>query len=238
MAVEEEYPSELVESVLTLSKLVTAKETVSSTVQRIAELSVKAIDGAEFASISVATGGKVKTVASTSDAAGRLDDVQYETKEGPCLSSIEKHATFYIQDMNRDDTWPTFSKRAAEETGVNTLLAYVLAVHEDSLGALNIMATKTDAIPQSSRDVGAIFAAHAGVALSNAIEHQRSEQQIHQLEEGMLTRQVIGQAVGLVMATRQVGADAAFHTLKEISQQSNVKIREIAEQLVERAQDL
>jgi transcriptional regulator with GAF, ATPase, and Fis domain len=221
-----------------LSKLITADENVDSTVHRITQLAVRAIDGAEHASVSLATGGEIKTVAATSEVGNVIDRIQYETGEGPCLSSIKNQATFYLPDMSSDKTWPAFSKRAAEETGIKSLLGYVLKVHEDSLGALNVTSTKADAMDEEARSVGALFAAQAGVVLANAMKQEHDEAQIHNLNDALVTRQLIGQAVGIIMATRQVDAEAAFETLRVISQSTNIKVRQIAQELVERAADI
>jgi transcriptional regulator with GAF, ATPase, and Fis domain len=235
---KQEYPKELLESVAELSRLVTARETVESTVSRIAELSVLAIDAVDECGISLVTGRTIETVAVTSKIGETIDALQLSTKQGPCMSSIHEHATFYIPDMSKDETWPDFSKRAAEATGIASLVGYVLQVDTDSLGALNLMSFKVDAFDDDAIAAGAVFAAQAGVALANALTHQKNEQKVEQLEEGIRTRQVIGEAVGIVMATRQVNADKAFEILKTISQHTNVKLKEVAAGLVDRVDEL
>jgi transcriptional regulator with GAF, ATPase, and Fis domain len=235
---KQEYPQELLESINALSRLVTAKETVESTVSRIAELSVLAIDAADECGISLVTGRTIQTVAVTSKIGETIDALQLSTKQGPCMSSIHEHATFYIPDMSQDKTWPLFSQKAAQATGIASLLGYVLQVDTDSLGALNLMSFTVDAFDDDAIAAGALFAAQAGVALSNALTHQKNEQKVEQLEEGIRTRQVIGEAVGIVMATRQVNADKAFEILKTISQHTNVKLKEVAAGLVYRVDEL
>jgi hypothetical protein len=154
------------------------------------------------------------------------------------MSSIKEQATFYIPDMSLDETWPTFSNLAAQATGISSLLGYVLQVGEGSLGAMNVMSFQVDAFDAEAIAAGALFAAQAGVALSNALTHRQDEEKVEQLEEGIRTRQVIGEAVGIVMATRQVNADEAFEILKTISQHTNVKLKEVAAGLVERVDEL
>lgn len=230
-----EYPTELIESMSALSRLVVANEDLSSTVGQIAELAVHAIDGADVCSVSLARKHDVTTVASTASIGRKIDQIQDETKEGPCLSSIEQDQTFHIPEMDQDETWPMFSKRAAQETGIKSMLSYVLDVHEGALGALNLTSYKTDAFTRDDVSTGSLFAAQAGAALANALGHEADQNQIHQLEEGLHTRQIIGQAVGLVMASQQVDADQAFQVLVRISQSANVKVRQIAEEVVEKA---
>jgi transcriptional regulator with GAF, ATPase, and Fis domain len=234
----EEYPRELTESIAALSRLVTASETLESTVGRIAHLSVLAVDRADECGISLVTGKNIETVAVTSEVGWKVDGLQIETGEGPCMSSIKDQATFYIADMAHDETWPAFSARAAAETGVSSLVGYVLQVGEGALGALNLMSFQPKAFDDDAIAVGAVFAAQAGVALSNALTHEKNAQKVEQLEEGIQTRQVIGQAVGIVMATRHLNAEDAFEILKTISQNTNVKLKQVATGLVDRVDEL
>jgi transcriptional regulator with GAF, ATPase, and Fis domain len=235
---KQEYPDELLESMHALSRLVTAQETVESTVGRIAELSVLAIDAADHCGISLVTGKSIRTVAATGEMGHQIDALQLETGEGPCMSSIREQATFYIPDMANDDTWPIFSRKAAEVTGISSLLGYVLQVDSDSLGAINLMSFRANAFDEEAIAAGVVFAAQAGVALANALTHQKNEEKVEQLTEGIQTRQVIGEAVGIVMATRQVTADKAFEILKTISQHTNVKLKQVAAGLVDRVEEI
>lgn len=234
MGDDQRYPRELIESMSELSKLVVANEDLSSTVTRIAELAVQAIDGAEVCSVSLARKGEITTVASTAEIGVKVDEIQYEAKEGPCLSSIDEQEAFQIPDMKADDTWPVFSKRVAEETDTNSMLAYVLNVHKGTVGALNLTSSKVDSFSSDDLATGALFAAQAGVALANALTHEDDQNQIHQLEEGLETRQVIGQAVGLIMAAHKVDADEGFKLLVRTSQNTNEKVRDLAQRVIER----
>jgi GAF domain-containing protein len=232
------YPSGLVEAIESLSRLIVTDEDVTSTVQRIAEMSVHAVGGAEGCSVSLARGGEIKTLASTSDVGREIDRIQYETNEGPCLSAYRKEATFHIPDMERDDTWPTFSKRAAEETGVKSMLSFVLEVHDGSLGAMNLVSSTKEAFDEDDVATGTLFAVQAGIALVNALTHESDRKEIEELRAGMETRQMIGQAVGIIMATRDVREKEAFDVLVRISQTTNTKLRDIAEKVVDKASDL
>lgn len=232
---DEQYPPELVESVQTLARLVVASEDVSSTVAVIAELAVHAIDGAEVCSISLARKGEISTVASTAEIGQTIDRLQYELQEGPCLSAIDRAGTFHIADMSRDASWPAFSKRVAHETGVKSMLSYVLQVDEGALGALNLTSSKLESFTRDDVATGTLFAAPAGVALANSLTHEADQLKIHQLEEGLMTRQLIGQAVGLVMAAEHVDSDEAFAMLVRISQNTNVKLRVLAKRVIDKA---
>ena len=229
------YPPELAESIETLSRVVVANEGVSSTVGLISELAVQAIDGAEVCSVSFARKGEITTIASTADIGDKIDRIQYESGEGPCLSAIDRAGTFHIADMDRDETWPTFSKRVVDETGIKSMLSYVLEVDRGALGALNLTSTKVESFSKGDLATGTLFAAPAGIALANSLTHEADQVKIRQLEEGLVSRQMIGQAVGLIMSSHRVDPDEAFRILVHISQNANIKVRDLAQQMIDKA---
>ena len=234
------YPPELLEAADALTKLVAADKGFEETMSRMADLAVHAIEGVEDCSISLVKGRgeEMKTMAATAEICYKIDALQVETGEGPCMSSIEDHATFRIPDMARDDTWPTFSKRAAEETGIQSMLSFVLRLSEEDTGALNLVSTKKDAFAEEDVDTGTLFAAQAAVAMADALGHADDQEKLEHLEKGMKTRQMIGQAVGILMSTRGVDQEAAFQILVKTSQNANIKLRDIAERVVEKAHDM
>lgn len=236
----ERYPDELIDSAEALTRLIAEDLRFEETMKRMTDLAVQAMDGAEFCSISQAApdGSNFRTVATTDDIGNRIDDLQKETGEGPCLSSVEDHQTFHIRDMVEDETWPKFSRRAGEETGIKSMVSYVLRLSDDLTGAMNMMSSRKDAFSPLDVDAGTLFAAQAAVAMHGAIIQDASDRKVAQLEEGMKTRQMIGQATGILMAAHRVDEQAAFEMLKTASQHANVKLRDIAAKVVEKADEV
>lgn len=234
------YPKELLDAAEALTTLVAADRSFEETMSQLSNLSVEAIDGADGCCVSLtrAGGKELKTVASTGPVGDKIDALQRETGEGPCMTAIEKIATFHIPDMEQDETWPTFSRRAADETGIKSMLSFVLKLSDQETGAMNMLSTKKDSFSDEDLDAGTLFAAQAAVAMADALGHAHDEKKIGELEEGMKTRQTIGEAVGILMVTRQVTADDAFQILRKASQNSNLKLRDIAEKVVEQAPDM
>ena len=233
-----QYPSELVKTMESLRDLVAIDEDLDGVAQRMCLLAVDAVDGAERCSISHKTGDKIVTIGATDDAATRIDQLQYETKEGPCLSSIEDFEMFSIPVMEEDDTWPAFSKRAAAETKTQSMLSFVLNRSRGQVGALNMSATKRDAFGEDDFVIGALFAAQAAVVLTYVITHGSDRLELEQLAAALASRDVIGKAVGITMASQKVDSERAFEILVRISQTTNEKLRDIAGKLVERAADI
>ncbi|MDN4175629.1 GAF and ANTAR domain-containing protein [Nocardioides sp. SOB77] len=199
----------------------------AATFQRAVELVLANIDGCECAGISFVHARKeIDTVASTGQLAVDGDRLQYETGEGPCLDSIWEEQTTYSPDLGRDDRWPAWGPRVVEETKAQSVLSFQLFTHEDTLGALNLYATQRDAFDSEARDEGLAIAAHIAIAVSAARE-------VRDLSRAMDSRTVIGQATGILMERFDLDGGRAFSVLSRLSSHANVKVRDIAAEIVE-----
>ena len=208
-----------------MARLLLSQEDVQQTLQKIVDMAVETIDGCDHAGITSLKGKKVETPAATDDVPRVVDAIQYETGEGPCLSAIRDHEVFETGDLRREARWPEFSARAQRETGVTSMLSFRLFVEGDTLGALNLYSKAADAFHERSRTVGLVFAAHAAMALSTALHDE-------QMEEALQSRDLIGQAKGILMAREGVTSDEAFEMLRRASQRLNVKLRHVAGEIV------
>ena len=197
------------------------------TLQRIVELAAANLDGEVYASVSlVRQRRQVDTPASSDERATRADQLQYEANQGPCLDAIWEQDTFQIDDMTTEQRYPDWSRRVAEQTGMRSSLSLQLFTNADSLGALNLYSPQPQAFDAETRGEGLAFVAHAAVAL-------RSAQTEQHLRAAMATRNLIGQAQGILMERYKMTAEQAFAVLSRISQQSNVKLRDVAQRLID-----
>lgn len=154
----------------------------------------------------------------------QIEAVQTELGQGPCLDSIYEQATVRLSDTATDQQWPAFSRRALA-LGVRSMLAIQLYVDGDNLGALNLFATEPNAFDDESEHIGLLFAAHAAVALAGS-------QRTTSLQQAVASRDVIGQAKGILMERHRLTADQAFRVLARVSQHENRKLRTVAEELI------
>jgi transcriptional regulator with GAF, ATPase, and Fis domain len=199
--------------------------------RRIVELTVQHMPACESAAISmIYSGGRIDTPAATDEAARAVDRIQYETGQGPCLDAIREHESFMTADLAHEGRWPQFAAHAAQETGIHSMLGFRLFVQEETLGALNLYSRQTEAFDEGDRAIGALFAAHAALAMSNAQERNTRKG----LEDAHEGSRVIGLAIGMLMEQRQVDRETAFSILSGASQRANLKLRELAERLVDR----
>jgi len=132
--------------------------------------------------------------------------------------------TVRVPDMAHEDRWPQFAQRASA-AGAASMLSFQLFVEGDNLGSLNLYSRQRDAFDDESEHVGLLFASHAVVALADA-------RKVQQLQRGLVGRDVIGQAKGILMERFGVTSEQAFRVLTRFSQQNNRKLRDVAEELV------
>lgn len=197
---------------------------------RIVAAAVQTVPGCHHAGVSlVYRYGRIETTAASDDVAAAVDAIQYELRQGPCLETIRDHESYLISDLATESRWPSFSRRAAEEIGIRSMLSLRLFVGDDTLGALNLYSREVDAFDEDGRAIGAILAAHAAVAMSTARDRQRAEH----LERAVESNREIGMAMGVVMANGLQTPEQAFEMLRRASQQLNVKLREVASAVVE-----
>jgi transcriptional regulator with GAF, ATPase, and Fis domain len=168
--------------------------------------------------------GRIATVGATDDVPPRVDAIQYEVGEGPCLDAIAEHEVFAIDDLASDRRWPPFSCRAVEETGVRSMLSFRLFLDGDTSGALNLYSRQVAAFDEHAGAIGTVLAAHAAIAMRSAREWERAEQ----LEHALVSNRVIGMATGIVMTLRRVSQQEAFAVLSQASQYLNRKLQDVA----------
>jgi len=220
----------LAEDFAAIARDLHGETTPELTQERITRIAVRSIGGCDHAAISViGRRGGVLTVASTDDVPARVDAIQYDTGQGPCLDTMSGHETSVIDDLVGDGRWPAFSRRAAEETGVRSMLSFRLFVRGDTIGALNLYSRRPAAFDLRGRVVGTVLAAHAAIALTSARERQHTEH----LEEALRSNREIAMAMGVLMGREGLTEVEAFTQLRRASQYLNVKVREVAARVVE-----
>jgi len=233
---EQPITPELASAFSELSELLLSRETPESTLRLIASLVVRVIPGCDGAGVSVIAGRRLLTVAQTDETAERVDQIQRETGQGPCVvASTEEHgpASVVVDDMQAEPRWPDYATRVSA-LGVGSMIAFPLRT-DSLLGSLNLYAIKPHAFTKEDGVVGAVFAAHAATALANAHTHAADTLDIQNLRIALDTRSVISQAVGMVMEREHISGDEAFQRLTIVSQHLNRKLRDVANDILRRA---
>ena len=225
--VTDDVPNEMAETMAGVARALARGGTVQETLQGIADLAAQTIPDVDCAGVSLVKPSGISTPAATDPLVLELDALEERYSEGPCIDAVRNQVTTYCEDLASDERWPRFGPEAAAR-GMRSLLGYRLYVDGDSLAALNLYSRRPRAFTQSDRDVAVIFAAHAAVALASAEAHERDVIQEVQLREALRSRDVIGQATGILMEREHIDADEALAILRRASQRLNVKLKELA----------
>ncbi|MEP6851611.1 MAG: GAF and ANTAR domain-containing protein [bacterium] len=211
-----------------LARVLQAQDGVQHTLRATCQLAVLVVQGAEHAGITILRGRRFSTPAASDDMPELVDQIQYETRQGPCVDAIQHEDMVLAADLATDTRWPAFTARVCESTDVRSMLCYRLFVRDDVLGALNLYSSHVDAFGPESLPIGAIFAAHAAVAMKSVIEHD----QVINLQQALGTSRRIGTAIGVLMSRHALVEDDAFTLLRDASQASNRKLRDVADDVV------
>ena len=200
--------------------------TLQQTLDRVVELAVSMVDGCESAGVSLVPRGRIESPAVSDPLVARGDELQSELREGPCLDAVHDHALVESGDIESDARWPLWAPAVARELGVRSMLCVQLYTSENAHGALNMYSTSPDAFGVDDHHLASTFAAVAAAAISAA----RTEEQ---LQSAVQTRTLIGQAQGIVMERYSLTPGRAFAVLSRVSQDANIKLVDIARQVVE-----
>jgi len=187
---------------------------------RIVRAASATVPGADYASITMRqAAGRLTTIAATAPIAIEADELQYSLGEGPGYDAVTVDLATYAGDLSSTPTWPRFGRRAAE-MGLLSQMAIRLAEHDGSTTGLNLYSRERKAF-EDDEGLPELFASHASVALGYAT-------QLQTLHGAIGTRETIGKAIGIVMERYHLSSDRAFDFLIRLSQNSNIKLRDIA----------
>lgn len=166
----------------------------------------------------------VETVGATDVRVERSDLLQKEIGEGPALRAMrDQHAV--VADTRADDRWPRWASGAAR-LGLRSVLSVSLPTSSGTLGSLNMYARRPRDFDRDEVADLQTFAKHASLALAEAREERG-------LREAIEARHRIGQAQGILMERFGIDAERAFAILRRYSRDTNIKLRMVAEQVIE-----
>lgn len=188
---------------------------------------VRHVTGSQYAGITLAeTSKSVSSVAATHRYPMVLDAIQNRYGEGPCLAAAWEHHIMHIADLNAEQRWLRYRRYAIEQTPIRAILSFELFVNGGSMAALNFYADRPHAFDEESVELGTVYATHIALAWSMM---RRQDQ----FRSALASRDVIGQAKGVVMERFNLDAVEAFELLTRLSQQSNTRLVDIAAALID-----
>lgn len=219
-----------------LARFQVASTTVGDALQRIAEITLDAVPAADVAGMTMlGEDGRPTTAIYTDERSPAIDEAQYRDGTGPCLVAWRTRNVLRVDDIDAVvDEFPGFSA-ACRDHGVHSTLSVPLLNGDASIGALNLYAHVRAGFGTDDEILVQDLAVAAGVMLGNVSAYWAAFELGCNLEQAMRSRAVIEQAKGILMARNaDLTPDEAFELLRKASQRENVKLRAIAQRIVDR----
>jgi GAF domain-containing protein len=230
-SVETDPLSVLTSNLSETAQILFSAGSVHNTLEQVVAVAVHTIEGCDYAGLFLLEEGVVVTPVHTDPIVDEIDTMQRDSGEGPCLDAITDRVMVYAEDLHSDDRWPNFGPLAAERS-IRSVLALPLTTN-GAAGAVNLYARYPSAFGVVDRAKGVILASLASVAITAAHSLEDEERRIENLHSALSSREIIGQAQGILMERERIAADQAFDVLRRASQYLNIKLREVAQTLVD-----
>lgn len=213
-----------------LGRHVSAQADISGALLAVTTVAVRAVPGADAASITRRRLDAFVTDGSTGEAATQADALQYKAGYGPCVDAVMKESVFRSAELAVDARWPQFAPAAAKTVGVRSVLSIRLALDDtDAMAGLNMYSCRRAAFDDHAEQLGMLLATHAGAIVSPMMIREKAAG----LEIALATNREIGLAMGVLMASHKVTRDEAFSMLRIASQRSNRKLRDVATEVAD-----
>ena len=217
---------DLAQRMADLARSVATPRNVEDVLASVTGAAVELLPGADTAGVLlVGKNGKFESLSGTSDLIYELDRLQAKYGAGPCVDAAVNELVVRTDDFEAEQRWPEYS-RAVCELGVRSSLSFKLYTGDRTAGALNLFSLQPRAFDAESEAIGSVLAAHAAAAILASREGE-------QLQSALLSRDLIGQAKGVIMERFEVDAVRAFEMLRQLSQEMNVRLIEIAQRIVD-----
>jgi len=215
----------------TLARLIYIGSTFEEVYQHLVDTAPRIVAGCDHASLMLSARDGYETAAASDEVARHIDALEREVGEGPCVDAIDDEAGQIDSDITQHSSWPRLAERVLAETSVRGMAGFRIVVEGKKVGALNLFSDTPGALQQGS-DEGAVLSAFASVALMSVSQRERAES----LSRGLESNREVGKAIGLLMAAHHIGSDEAFELLRKASNDLNMKLTEVAREVIENAE--
>lgn len=206
--------------------------TADQVLQEVTEASVALLPSVSHAGITLirktdpGSEAVLESVLASGPVPAQADALQHEHGEGPALDAIWEQYTVRINNVETEQRWPKLMPALYHQTPIRSVLSLQLYTKGHELGALTLYAEVADAFDADTEDLAVDLATHAAIALGAARKG-------NQFRSALASRDIIGQAKGLIMERYDLHAVQAFALLRKLSQDSNIRVVDVAARLVE-----
>jgi len=212
----------------TLAELVREGSTTEEIYAAICVAATLTVPGCDHASLMISRDGTRKTAAASDAIARAIDKLELALGSGPCVEAIESSRAQIESDLAAGDRWPALTERVIADTPVRGAISVRLPVDRANVGALNLFSDLPSVFDSTSIQHAVVLGAFATVATTAAAYSEDAAT----LRRGLTSNRAIGKAMGILMARNDISDDAAFDMLRRTSQASNVKLTEVAADII------
>jgi len=198
---------------------------VDETVQAVVDFALQALDCSHAGVALSVSGRKLEIPAVTDPVVAEIYELQMHGGKGPLADSMRDRSTIVVSDVATDGRWPEWAEKVLG-LGVRSVVDVPLATATGTVGVLGLYSVRPDAFGPDDVAIAHILARHASVAVATA----RSEQTLAQAVDA---RKLVGQAMGILMERYDLDGDRAFEVLRRYSQDTNRKLRDVAQDLID-----
>ncbi len=207
-----------------LADIVGQSQTSKEVYAAICVAATVAVPECDHASLMICRDGTFSTVGVSDLIARKVDSLEVALRSGPCIDAIEKQSAQIESDLTSGHRWPELAERVVAETPVRGAMSVQLPIDRSKVGALGLFSDRRNAFNREALQRAVLLASFATVA-TNAVRHV---EEAATLRRGLASNRVIGTAIGMLMVRHDVSADEAFAILRRMSQNTNVKITDVA----------
>lgn len=230
-----QFPPEMLTTFRAMAEVVYSGDDYETVYDALCRSAVELIDGCDHASLMMRRNGRNKTVAASDEVARRIDAIENELGQGPCIDAMDESSPdqHMCADLTEGCDWPDVAAEILAETEVKGMAGFRIRQDGHKVGALNVFSDTAGALDAHSLDQASMLTAFASVAMA-ALE--RGEEAVT-LRRGLESNREIGKAIGLLMALHDIDDDRAFAMLSKVSQEMNIKLADVAAQVIAHHRD-
>ncbi len=231
MTPQHEHDDQVAASIAELQNALLSTDTVEEFLRELVSQAARLVAGGLSCGMTLGASGRPFTVACSHEQAAEVDEIQYEFGDGPCLEAMRSGVVVSLPDTTAERRWAGFCARAAQR-GVRATLSLPLTADGGPAGALNLYAPAPGAFREPEIRRAQQFAGHASGALALSSRLASYAALTGQLRASLASRAIIDQAIGVIMAQERCSQAKAFVILRTASQHRNLKVRELAREII------
>jgi GAF domain-containing protein len=221
---------ELAQRMAEMARSVAAPRNIDEVLSGVTSTVIELLPGADTCGVLlVSKGGMFESLSGTSELIYEVDRLQEKHNAGPCVEAATNEVIVRTDDFETETRWPNYSREVCT-LGVRSGISFKLYTGDRTAGALNVFSRKPNSFGTDAEVIGSILAAHAAAAILASRESEG-------LQTALLSRDLIGQAKGILMERYDIDAVGAFDMLRKLSQQMNVRLAEVAQRVVDTRSD-